>query len=49
MQNLTRQIKSEEKIAMDFNVANFVRCKNKALAIKTCNTRIGDKFILKDW
>ena len=38
MQNLMRRIKSQDKIAMDFNVANFVRHKNKVLALKTCYT-----------
>ena len=33
--NLTRRIKSRDKIATDFNV-NSMRCKNKVLTLKIC-------------
>ena len=34
MQNLTRRIKSRDKIAMDFNVVNSMRHENKVLVLK---------------
>ena len=33
-QNLMKRIKSRDKIAMDLNVANSVRCENKVLTLK---------------